>query len=200
MSDPSKPAGGIDAASTIIGGVAARHPRAELFPILLAPTTSKEKNTIREELIPVACWKINDVRFDFGSSFVLPESKPEFDELVKLRADHPGAPFSVFGHADPSGQDDFNKRLSDHRAESIYAILIRETARWEKLYTSAGANEGWGIASIQHMLAALGENPGPVTGSTNSATKAAVKSFQGKNDLKEDGDPGAKTRATLFTA
>ena len=65
-----------------LGGIAASHSAAELFDIFVAPTTAgKEKNTIRMELTPVACWKINDVRFDFASSFVLPDSKPEFKEL-----------------------------------------------------------------------------------------------------------------------
>ncbi|MEO6759969.1 MAG: peptidoglycan-binding protein, partial [Saprospiraceae bacterium] len=184
-----------------LGGIAASHSAAELFDIFVAPTTTgKEKNTIRMELTPVACWKINDVRFDFASSFVLPDSKQEFKELQRLRTGHAGAPFSVFGHADPTSDDSFNKRLSDHRSESIYAVLTHADARWEKLYKAAGPSEGWGIASIQHMLTALGENPGPVTGTMNPETKLAVQSFQGKNDLTDDGDPGPKTRAKLFAA
>jgi peptidoglycan hydrolase-like protein with peptidoglycan-binding domain len=182
------------------GGIAASHPELELFDILVAPSTGKEKNTIRMELQPTACWKINDTRFDFGSSFVLPESKSEFKELQRLREGHAGAPFSVFGHADPTGDDAFNKRLSDHRSESIYAVLTHDVARWEKLYNFYGQGEGWGTASIQHMLTALGEAPGPVTGTMNPETQAAVKSFQGKNELKDDGDPGPKTRAKLFAA
>ena len=190
MSDPSTP-----------GGFSASHPDLELFDILVAPSTSgKEKNTIRMELQPVACWKINDTRFDFASSFVLPDSKSEFKELQRLREGHVGAPFSIFGHADPTGDDNFNKRLSDHRSESIYAVLTHDAARWEKLYNAYGAGEGWGIASIQHMLTALGEAPGPVTGTMNPETKEAVKSFQGKNELTDDGDPGPKTRAKLFAA
>ena len=183
------------------GGIAADHPELEPFHILLAPTTTgKEKNTIRLDLAPVACWKINDTRFEFGSSFVLPDSRSEFRELQRLREGHAGSPFSVFGHADPTGDDTFNKRLSDHRAEAIYAILTHEAARWERLYNAHGANEGWGIYSIQHMLTALGENPGPVTGSMNPTTKQAVESFQEKNGLTRDGSPGPQTRAKLFAA
>jgi hypothetical protein len=65
------------------GGIAADHPELEPFHILLAPTTTgKEKNTIRLDLAPVACWKINDTRFEFGSSFVLPDSRSEFREAA----------------------------------------------------------------------------------------------------------------------
>ncbi|MBL8237439.1 MAG: peptidoglycan-binding protein [Bryobacterales bacterium] len=183
------------------GGQSSAHPAAEALPILAAPATGKEKTTIRMELIPVACWRINDLRFDFGSSFVLPDSKPEFVELDALRKDNPGCPLTIFGHADPVSSDSFNKRLSDHRAESIFGILAHEPARWEKLYKAAGAGEGWGVAAIQHMLTAIGENPGPVTGTMNPSTKAAVESFQKKQDgLTPDGDPGPKTREKLFDA
>lgn len=199
MSNPSDPSSS-PVAPENVGGKTANHPPAYLLPLMLAPATGKEKNTIRMELIPVACWKINDVRFDFGSSFILPDSKGEFDELAQLRKDHAGAPLSVFGHADPVSDDAFNKRLSDHRAESVYAVLIRDTDRWEKLYNAAGAGEGWGVASVQHMLRALGEDPGPVTGAMNAKTKAATESFQGKNDLTVDGSPGKNTRAKLFAA
>ena len=115
------------------GGLAASHPSVQLFPILVAPATGNEKNRIRMELIPVACWKLNDVRFAFGSSFVLPDSRSEFFDLSALRQRHPAAPLSVFGHADPVGNDAFNKALSGHRAGAVYAILTRNVTMWEKL-------------------------------------------------------------------
>ena len=185
----------------ITGGVAASHPAAEVLPILVAPTLDgKGKNTIRMEIIPVACWKLENVRFAFGSSFLLPESRKEFAELSKLRKEHPGAPLSVFGHADPVGDDTFNKTLSGHRADSIYGILTRDTARWERLYKAGGQDEGWGTGSVQRMLVSLGFDAGPPTGVMNSQTRTAVQQFQGKADLATDGDPGPKTREKLFAA
>ena len=64
------------------GGHAASHAANELLPILAAPGSGKEKNTIRMELVAVACWRLDDVRFDFDSSFVVPQSKAEFIELA----------------------------------------------------------------------------------------------------------------------
>jgi len=184
-----------------VGGSVGHHPTIKNLPILASPSTSdKGKNTIRMELIPVACWKLDDVRFAFASSFVLPETREEFTHLAQLRKDHHGAPLSVFGHADPVGDDAFNKQLSGHRADSIYAVLIRDTARWEKLYLAGGQSEGWGTSSIQHMLTAVGDDPGPVTGSLNATTQKAIKQFQTKNDLTSDGIAGPKTRAKLFLA
>ena len=183
------------------GGVSGRHPPTEPFPILVSPATGgRGHNTIREELVVVACWKLNDVRFLFGSSFILPQTRGEFFELLQLRREHPGSPFSVFGHADPVSNDVFNKPLSGHRAEAVYATMVRDTAMWERLYLGGGQAEGWGLASIQHMLTALGFDPGPVTGRQNAQTTAAVKLFQSRNELTDDGDPGPLTRAKLFLA
>jgi len=182
-----------------VGGVAGQLGEFPQFPLLVAPTTDgRGKNTIRMELIPVACWKLNDVRFEFGSSFLLPESRGEFLELAQLRKEHPGSPLSVFGHADPVGDDVANKRLSGHRAESVYAVLVRDAARWEKLFKSAGPFEGWGVVCIQRMLNELGFEAGPVTGKQNESTTAAIRNFQDKNDLRVDGQSGPATRAKIF--
>lgn len=189
------------ASNGTVGGINGHHPNVATLPILASPSTSdKGKNTIRMKLIPVACWKLNNARFAFSSSFVLPETRTELAHLAELRKAHPGAPLSVFGHADPVGDDALNKQLSGHRADSIYAVLIRDTARWEKLYLAGGQNEGWGTSSIQHMLTALGYAPGPVTGSLNATTQTAIKNYQSKNDLSSDGVAGPKTRAKLFLA
>lgn len=165
----------------IIGGLSADHPAGDLLPVLASPSTAgKGKNTIRMELVPVGCWKLEDVRFAFASSFLLPETKKEFDELAALLKKHPKAPLTVFGHADPVGDDVFNKKLSGNRAESVYAVLIRDVARWEQLRKAGGNAEGWGTSSIQHMVKALGHDPGLVDGVSGPKTKAAVKAFQTK--------------------
>jgi len=184
------------------GGLAADHPGADALPILVAPAyAGKGKNTIRQELIPIGCWKLDDVRFEFGDTFVLPETKAEFKELDTLRKRHPNAPMTIFGHADPVSQDSFNKALSGRRAEAIYAVLVRDAARWEKLYNHGGGSEGWGTRCVQHMLTALGHDPGPVDGVNGPKTQAGVKSFQSATPgLAVDGVAGPLTREKLFLA
>ncbi len=161
-------------------GHAASHAEASPFPVLAAPTTGKEKNVIRQELVTVACWRMNDTRFDLGSAFVVPESKDEFEALGLVVAAHAGAPMSIFGHADPVGDDAYNKTLSGQRAEAIYAILTHEAARWEKLYV----NCGWGSSQVSAILRALGF--------------ATVTDFQKANGLTPDGVAGKNTREVLF--
>jgi hypothetical protein len=126
------------------GGVSAEHGALPVLQALLAPTHSAgEHNTIREFVVPRACWMVEDARFDFDSSFVLPEIATEIRLLVALRQRLPDHPLSVFGHADLVGNDDYNKTLSGRRA---IAIKWRCTAEMKR---SAMAVKGEGSVTLR---------------------------------------------------
>src|SRR6476661_6357117 len=110
------------------GGTSAAHPPIPPLSVLAGPATSAESNLIRSGIFPIACWRIGDIRFHFDSSFVVPEARTEFQTLsrmIKDRTEKSGKlrppPLSVFGHADPTGDDEYNKALSGRRAAAIYA-------------------------------------------------------------------------------
>jgi hypothetical protein len=190
-----------DIESGASGVVADVHPPIESLPILVSPSTAgKGRNTIRMEVIPIACCKVSDAKFEFESSFVLPKSAEEFREVSRLRKANAGAPLSVFGHADPTGDDAFNKGLSGRRAEAVYAVFVRDVNAWEGLYNEEGKRGGWGTRSIQIMLNSLGYNAGPEDGVQGNKTTEAIQSFQTRNRLRDDGIAGPVTRATLFKA
>jgi hypothetical protein len=150
------------------GGVSATHPSQPDFQLLVAPSTSKETNTVRLRLVPVACWKVEDIRFAFDSSFVSPDIQTELQRLVQLREEHKKTdigtgtteypPLSVFGHADPVGHDDYNKALSGRRAAVIYGLLISNDnpAKAVKLWNEVAAQESWGASQRQTMQVATG--------------------------------------------
>ena len=149
------------------GGVAGTHPEIKSAPVFVAPATAGQRNVIVNPLVPIACWRVDDIRFDFDSSFVLPEVADEMSALADLRDKHtlqvagsgpadPGVsippPLSLFGHADPTGSDDYNKQLSGRRATAIYGMLTRTTSLWEKLYSQSLGGDAWGSRSIRTML------------------------------------------------
>jgi hypothetical protein len=131
-----------------------------MLPIFAAPATGNELNTVTAAIIPVACWRVDDIRFEFDSSVVTPGIKTELDELTKLIAKHPKAPLSVFGHADPVGNDDYNKALSGRRATAIYALLIRDTGLWEELFSTPLGNDRWGRPALTLMADTVAPGPG----------------------------------------
>lgn len=193
--------------STSEGGVAANHPPQQTLPVLVGPSTADERNTIRAAIFLVACWRVDDIRFEFDSSFVKPDISNEMTLMSKLVREHPSAPLSVFGHADPVGNDDYNKQLSGRRAAAIYGMLTRNTEIWEDIYSQSGkftsplSSDNWGLKVIQTILQDLGYSPGPIDGQMGSQTREAVRNFQRDHEpLSDDGDPGPQTRAQLFLA
>ena len=152
------------------GGTTAQHPMVATHEVLVAPTTVDEHNTIRAAILPFACWRCDDIRFDFDSSFVRPEIADELGALAALRKQHPGAPISIFGHADPVGDDVYNKQLSGRRATVIYGLLIRDTGLWESLYQQ----EHWDARTIQTTLATI-ERSTPKTPESSPAGSPNVE-------------------------
>lgn len=119
-------------------------------PAFVAPTISgKEHNTIKTNVIPFAGWPAEDVRFAFGSSFIRPDINTEIGALKDLIDDHTlpdqkgdpkhKPPLTVFGHADPTGNEDYDKIPSGRRAQAMYGMLVRDVDWWEDLFSNPTA-------------------------------------------------------------
>jgi len=71
-----------------------------------------------------------DVLFDFDKWNLRKEAGPVLEKLIEeVRARMPeGARFSVEGHTDWMGSDSYNDRLSNRRAQSVKAWLVKNAA------------------------------------------------------------------------
>ena len=151
---------------------------ADVFRV--SPTTVPGKfNTLRAPLAPRATWLLDDIRFALDSSFIYPEAAEDFALIAALRHDHPGAPLALFAHADRSGEEDYNKKLSGRRAVAVYAVLTRKVELWEQLYSTPYGNDRWGDAELDAMIAAV-ERAEPATegaGSPSSAQRKAARAM-----------------------
>jgi OmpA-OmpF porin, OOP family len=65
------------------------------------------------------------VTFDFDSAALTPVAAAVLDQLAiaLLSAELRGAPFTVEGHTDTAGSDDYNQGLSERRAEAVLRYL-----------------------------------------------------------------------------
>ncbi len=149
-------------------------------PVRAAPATGDGYNTLRDPLTPLACWRMDDINFTFGTSFITAGAKAGFAHLALVRRDHAGALLALFGHADPVGQDDPNKELSGRRAISVFATLTRNTALWESLYSHGAGSDTWTDANLDAMHIVLGRSPAaPDTYATPAARAELFRAYMG---------------------
>jgi Putative peptidoglycan binding domain/OmpA family len=145
----------------------------------------------------MGCAKVNGVCFEFDKSFVRPAIVDDLRKLQEKVTKYPDARIMIFGHSDKVGSDEYNKKLSERRARSVYAFITDDADAWEALYNE----EKWGIKAIQAILKDMGGNydPGPVDGIKGPKTETAIKNYQGDKGLTVDGIAGPITRKKLFT-
>jgi outer membrane protein OmpA-like peptidoglycan-associated protein len=66
------------------------------------------------------------VYFDFNKATIKPVSFPLLDEVAQALKDNPKIKVEVQGHTDSVGDDNFNLKLSQKRAESVRNYLIKK--------------------------------------------------------------------------
>ena len=63
------------------------------------------------------------IQFATGSATLLPASMPVLNDIVTVLKDAPAIKLRIEGHTDSDGNDEFNLKLSQDRAESVLAYL-----------------------------------------------------------------------------
>jgi hypothetical protein len=158
------------------GGLAAEMDGSPFTRVFVGPATADQRNTVRAPLRAIACWRVEEARFAFDSSFVLPAMAEELallaemrERLARVELDSGRVFFpslAVFGHSDPTGADEYNKGLAGRRAQAVYGLLARRDDLWEELFHTGG----WGAEG----LAAMQRVTGPATGLTAPAGRRAL--------------------------
>lgn len=76
---------------------------------------------------------IDNIFYDFDKATLRPESTASLDELIKLLNENPNVTIELSAHCDYFGRDEYNKRLSQKRAESVVAYLIEHGIAEDRL-------------------------------------------------------------------
>lgn len=74
------------------------------------------------------------ILFDFDKATLRPDSDPTLAEIAKLLTEKSNLSVLVAGHTDASGSFDYNRKLSQQRAESVVEDLIRRGVPRERLF------------------------------------------------------------------
>lgn len=67
---------------------------------------------------------VRNVFFEFDKADITPESATALERLVTMLSENPGVTIELSAHTDSRGNDNYNKKLSQRRAESVVNYLI----------------------------------------------------------------------------
>ena len=95
------------------------------------------------------------IHFDFGKADVRADSKPQLDAIARALAADPSLRLKITGHTDNVGGADYNRQLSQRRAQAIAAVLGRD----------------YGIAADRLSAAGMGADA-PVAGNDSEEGRA----------------------------
>ena len=103
-----------------------------------APTPAPEQPKPAPEKPKPVAEKITfaaDVFFDFDKAVIKPEGKSKLDDVTnKVKGINLEVVIAI-GHADSTGSDAYNQRLSVRRAESVKAYLVSRGLEGNRVYT-----------------------------------------------------------------
>lgn len=77
-----------------------------------------------DEIQVVNTFAVNNVYYDFDKADLRPESVASLDSVVAFLKDNPSFNVEVYSFADGKGKDDYNKKLSEKRAQSVIDYLV----------------------------------------------------------------------------
>ncbi len=102
--------------------------------IKVEPVTESEEYVLQFPLASItAPVLIDNIFYDFDKATLRPESTASLDELIKLLEENPNVTIELSAHCDYRGPAQYNKQLSQRRAEAVVAYLIEHGIEKERL-------------------------------------------------------------------
>lgn len=83
---------------------------------------------------------IDNIFYEFDRADLTPESTESLDKLVVMMNENPNITIELSAHCDYRGNDEYNQRLSQRRAESVVRYLIQNGVAEDRL-TAVGYGE-----------------------------------------------------------
>ncbi|MDO5482277.1 MAG: OmpA family protein [Bacteroidaceae bacterium] len=83
---------------------------------------------------------IDNIFYEFDRADLTPESTESLDKLVVMMDENPNITIELSAHCDYRGNDEYNQRLSQRRAESVVRYLIQNGVAEDRL-TAVGYGE-----------------------------------------------------------
>ena len=98
------------------------------------PVTESEEYVLQFPLASItAPVLIDNIFYDFDKATLRPESTQALDELIKLLNENPNVTIELSAHCDYRGAIEYNRTLSQKRAESVVSYLVEHGIAADRL-------------------------------------------------------------------
>ncbi len=88
-----------------------------------------------------------EINFDLNKSVIRKQDEEKLQEAIDFVKKYSGAKIKLEGHTDSIGKEEYNKRLSEIRAESVKRYLVEKGGVEGTMITTVGYGESRPIAS-----------------------------------------------------
>ena len=124
---------------------------------------------------------IDNIFYEFDRADLTPESTEALDKLVEMMNAHPNITIELSAHCDYRGNDDYNQRLSQRRAESVVRYLIQHGVARDRL-TAVGYGESRPkIITKKLAETLLAGDPKVKVHETDTLTETYILAFKDKD-------------------
>jgi outer membrane protein OmpA-like peptidoglycan-associated protein len=93
--------------------------------------------------------EVENVYYNFNEASIQEASFASLDKLVQLLKDNPSLNIQLNAHTDSKGEEDYNLKLSEERANSVVNYLVKKGIDKKRL-TSKGFGESTPIADNEN--------------------------------------------------
>jgi len=108
--------------------------KQDQFPVMEIKATRPPPGPDRVVLTPSNIAIMDKVQFELGKADLKPVSFPLLDEVVTVMKQNPQIELvHVEGHTDSTGSPDFNRKLSQQRAESVVKYIASKGIKKSRL-------------------------------------------------------------------
>jgi outer membrane protein OmpA-like peptidoglycan-associated protein len=83
--------------------------------------------------IPIGPLVIKNIFYDFDKATLRPESFPALDSLYDVLSNNPSIVVEIRSHTDSKGNDDYNMKLSQNRAQSVVNYMVKKGITVDRL-------------------------------------------------------------------
>ena len=111
--------------------------------VVMAPAADMPADMTAEEQrasLPLVI-EVSDVLFEFDKWVIKATFVPELDRWVEYFQNNPLVTADIYGHADSTGPEAYNQKLSERRAEAVVNYMVERGVKRERL-TIKGFGEG----------------------------------------------------------